>query len=971
MSGCRDIFDDRSSNSDHESLLLKRALGMQSEQANELKLHELDAQYKSEEAYIEHYLPLMLLEAKQGIHRAKEMEMTESCGEIVERLCTEIKGEHFLVTIARNPHSQNQYSTGDLVLLYRNAPTDSECPAYKDVFQTRMENELRIDEDDEGNELLETAQAGIVEGGGEDGDKTPAQVTETVAVDGDGRALRAPNPLADNPHHVLGIVDGMSRGNLAIRVLVRDANVSVESLLGESCSTSETNLSAASTQDSTTESDGREELSRRHLASQKRRMIVEFMLLREKYRMNFLAEALADQEDRVWYLAKVMNLVTLYREYQALMSLGSMPLLDYLLTPGDTIVTSKKRKRTKKRRRRHQVDTFNIPDALNCTLKGMYNTSQLAALQDCLKQDGITCIQGPPGTGKTTTIMGILSVILNAQQTKPNEQDTYAQVRLSPRSEEREARMADEIPQAQKAAKLMPWLTDDTYSPWYDTQRTQLEELEDPTPIPNAIKSGVFVDLVRSQEIELPRKVLVCAPSNAAVDEILRRLVADPRKGGGIFDGNGQRYNPQVLRMGPGCHAELKKHSIQERVKGRLEAFANSAGTHTEESIKTALLEEASIVCATLSVTGSRELTAFADGFDTVVVDEASQGVEMSTLIPLKLQCRRLILVGDPRQLPATVFSKVALDLKYDQSLFQRLERAGHHINMLSVQYRMHPAISAFPSKAFYDGALLDWEGVEASCQPPMPYFDIPIFKPVVLFSLDSEDQAENTSRINKQEAQFIVQIVDMLKCLFPYLPKYRDNWTEKIGIISPYAEQVKLISKHLKALLGVDPRDPCPIDVNTVDSFQGREKDLVIFSAVRSQYVGDKVAATKANVGFLADQRRMNVALTRARLNMWVVGNGRYLQANPQWGKFVNFCNEKQHTFNVNYARTSEEGFLKHYLVNYLGRVPKAKEVFAKHVPEFLQRIHDDVALLTSAQAERQRLDEAFANKDYNQVDN
>lgn len=197
---------------------------------------------------------------------------------------------------------------------------------------------------------------------------------------------------------------------------------------------------------------------------------------------------------------------------------------------------------------------------------------------------------------------------------------------------------------------------------WYDNEPCQLEELEDATALKTAMDTKSYVDLVRTTDLLAPKRILVCAPSNAAIDEIMRRLAGDPRFGGGIFDGEGKRYNPQLLRMGPNTHPDLMRYTIQERVKGRLQASATT-GQQSEESLKLALLEEARVVCATLSVAGSKELTTFPGGFDTVVVDEASQGVELSTLIPLKLACRRLILVGDPRQLPATVFSKVALEL--------------------------------------------------------------------------------------------------------------------------------------------------------------------------------------------------------------------------------------------------------------------------------------------------------------------
>lgn len=110
-----------------------------------------------------------------------------------------------------------------------------------------------------------------------------------------------------------------------------------------------------------------------------------------------------------------------------------------------------------------------------------------------------------------------------------------------------------------------------------------------------------------------------------------------------------------------------------------------------------------------------------------------------------------------------------------------------------------------------------------------------------------------------------------------------------------------------------------------------------------------------KARVGFLADQRRMNVALTRARLNLWVVGNGRYLQNNPEWGKFVDYCNEEEYTFNVHYGRHQKDAFLKFWLNDFAQRRPESRQPFDLHAPGFLSRIASDVKLLTAADRELQ----------------
>lgn len=365
------------------------------------------------------------------------------------------------------------------------------------------------------------------------------------------------------------------------------------------------------------------------------------------------------------------------------MSLPDMALSKYLLNPTyvkdsenndmmDQSGSKQSRGMSRRRRRRGREEKFTIPGTLRDTLAKMYNASQMEALEDCLKAGGITCIQGPPGTGKTTTIMGILSVILNAfANRRKTENSSDGRLILPGDLSQKidpvdpvdpvDRRPANEIPPEVLKASA-PWMFLEQFQPWYDLQVCSMEDVEDPTPLRQSRQENTYLDLFQTDESATPKRVLVCAPSNAAIDEIMRRLTADPTTGGGIFDGEGNRFNPSTIRVGPNCHPDLRKFSLQHRVHGRLQASATTS-QQSEEFIKLALLEEAKVVCATLSVAGSKELSTFAGGFDTVVVDEASQGVELSTLVPLKLNCKRLILVGDPRQLPATVFSKIAMDL--------------------------------------------------------------------------------------------------------------------------------------------------------------------------------------------------------------------------------------------------------------------------------------------------------------------
>jgi len=285
----------------------------------------------------------------------------------------------------------------------------------------------------------------------------------------------------------------------------------------------------------------------------------------------------------------------------------------------------------------------------------------------------------------------------------------------------------------------------------------------------------------------------------------------------------------------------------------------------------------------------------------------------LSTLVPLKLGCKRLILVGDPKQLPATVFSAVAQAHHYDRSLFQRLQASQYKVNMLEEQFRMHPAISAFPSKQFYDGMLknvLELEDFEKAF--PAPWSRINCFGPVVFFHLKGSMTKSKESLTNEDEASFVLQLYQSLPMLYP--PE--KSWRDRIAVISPYAEQVQLIRARFRTLFKLKRKDPCPIDVNTVDGFQGREKDIIIVSVVR--------ANQKGSIGFVTDRRRMNVAFTRPRLNLWVVGHAGALQQNEDWASFIEMQQESCRFLNVTQPF---ESFLPRYLISWYDRHPEEEK--------------------------------------------
>jgi senataxin len=214
--------------------------------------------------------------------------------------------------------------------------------------------------------------------------------------------------------------------------------------------------------------------------------------------------------------------------------------------------------------------------------------------------------------------------------------------------------------------------------------------------------------------------------------------------------------------------------------------------------------------------------------------------------------------------------------------LFQRLEEAGQPVYMLNEQYRMHPKISHFPRHIFYGGALLDGPNV---IKPDYgdPLLSIvcraaPAFSPLMILDLDSKEERGGTSLSNLSEAKLAVYLYEQLKILSRGL-----SASSKVAVITPYAQQCKLLRRSFADLLG--PKFEALVEVNTVDAFQGREASIVIFSAVR--------AAGSRGIGFLSDVRRMNVALTRAKHFLFVIARCESVVVNPYWFDFVQHARE------------------------------------------------------------------------------
>ena len=270
------------------------------------------------------------------------------------------------------------------------------------------------------------------------------------------------------------------------------------------------------------------------------------------------------------------------------------------------------------------------------------------------------------------------------------------------------------------------------------------------------------------------------------------------------------------------------------------------------------IIAGAKIVCATVSF----DFSILEDHeFDLLVIDEACQSVEPGCWVPLKL-AHRIVLAGDHCQLPPTILSKTAAKEGYAVSLMQRLvERYGDSVTrQLTVQYRMNEQIMQFSSDHFYDGTLLADDSVKTHVLSDLPTVSDTDDSPVVFIDTagagwDEELEPLGLSKLNPQEGRLVLDQVNAL-CEAGLSPR-------DIAVIAPYAAQVRWLRQNSEF---------DHLEIDTVDGFQGREKEAVVMCTVRSNSTGE--------VGFLSDARRMNVALTRARRKLIVIGDSATLGA-------------------------------------------------------------------------------------------
>ena len=449
------------------------------------------------------------------------------------------------------------------------------------------------------------------------------------------------------------------------------------------------------------------------------------------------------------------------------------------------------------------------------------------------------------------------------------------------------------------------------------------------------------VELARAQGVTGGSKktgpiVLACAASNVAVDNILDGLVrerdTDDAQG---LKGQRAKEGLKVVRLGSPAKVQpwLESHtlgalaaktpigkkaaSLREQARGDYSprgAAARRQAAGMERVAAEQVLRDADVVCCTCVGAGDELLEGFT--FRIACVDEATQAPEPVALIPLTKAVAG-VLVGDQMQLPPTVTSRKAESCGLGVSLFERLERLGLVPDLLDRQYRMHPALAEWPSKAFYGGRVSS--NPTPVDRPPALGLPWPSKTtgqygriPMAFVEIDGQERRapDGLSILNEAEARAAVAVVETLLAASP-----RDTLVDgmlsvrspgDIGVIAPYAAQVRRLRElwasspaYINSAadfsatsdkpgwdVDAEARAERELEVHSVDGFQGREKEVIVLCTVRANSGG--------SLGFVADDRRLNVAVTRAKRGLVVLGNRATLSSDKTWREWIRWVDKR-----------------------------------------------------------------------------
>eukprot|EP00794_Sanderia_malayensis_P007696 gene7696-8533_t len=563
----------------------------------------------------------------------------------------------------------------------------------------------------------------------------------------------------------------------------------------------------------------------------------------------------------------VTSLVSLLRRWEALIFLPKSLIAGDILNP-------------------FRPQVFEAQENANHATYGNYNPSQskaIATITDAVMQafplPKLRLLQGPPGTGKTHTLKGLIKNVL---QLLPADEKPRILI-CAPSNA-----AVDEI-----ASRLLE-----------DPPKLSSNAKASSRKPPSHNNCGNFNLLRIGSNSNISRRIGKCTLDYLVGNEINKlKLFSNPDAIREEIKKIAQNLNEldkicTKLKMAKDKikHAEWKRRmqereriqrtyeSLQKRLKMSASMKRDIRGE--EHRLRRDYLIKADIICCTLHGAGSKHMIktfksewngSNGTPFTCVIIDEAGQCCEPEALIPLQYGSSKLVLIGDPAQLPATR----AFRYNYGQSLFERvqnnlLEHYDTPVLMLEEQYRMLPAISEFPSQKFYNGRL-------STAREVLEKETLRGIRPFCVLNIRHGMEVKEPKGMihNPEERKFVIHLIQEIR---------RKEITSmgKVGVITPYRKQINIIKEELpqgSAMKG--------LEIDTIDGFQGREKDIIILSCVRA-------CAGQSCIGFLRDPQRLNVALTRAKHSLIVLLHVESLQVDEDWKDLIDFSRSRNLLFDV-----------------------------------------------------------------------
>jgi len=462
------------------------------------------------------------------------------------------------------------------------------------------------------------------------------------------------------------------------------------------------------------------------------------------------------------------------------------------------------------------------------------NKSQKTAIENALSCENFYLIHGPFGTGKTRTLVELIS-----QETRQNHKVLA--------TAESNAAVDNILERLMKNKKL------------------NLTRLGHPQRVSKHNITQTLAYKVENHKLNKKiRKIYRKIENLAEKRSSYTKPTPQYRRGYGDYD---IIYNASKGKGGRGISPDKMKSMAQWIEYNQQIDELHDDIKRVENKMIRDIIEQSDVI---LSTNSSAALESIArTKFDVAIIDEASQATIPSVLIPIS-KAHRFILAGDHKQLPPTIISDKAHEL--EKTLFEELIRLyPFKSQLLNVQYRMNSLLMKFPNAEFYNNSLKSDSSVDEITINDIiksnKKEEAMLFVDTSEVDMEGERHLKDSkSIINKLEAKIAIEITQN------YLNEGLSE--DEIGIISPYADQVKII------------QDRTPVEVKTVDGFQGREKEIIIISTVRSNENG--------NIGFLNDLRRLNVAITRAKRKLIIIGNKNTLKHNPTYARLIDFVEKE-----------------------------------------------------------------------------